>query len=58
MMNNILVAVLVLALLLVTIFSPFSALALLMIVLLVSAVWGIGSTALRTLIFGEPSKKS
>ncbi|AFZ33222.1 hypothetical protein Glo7428_4793 [Gloeocapsa sp. PCC 7428] len=57
-MNNILIAILVLALLLVTIFSPFSALALLMLFLLISAFAGIVWSILRTLIFGEPSKKS
>jgi len=57
-MNNILVALLILALLLVAIFSPFSALALLMVFLLVSAFVGIIWTTLRTFIFGESSKRS
>jgi len=57
-MNNILIAMLVLALLLVTISSPFSALALLMFFLLISAFAGIVWRILRTLLFGEPSKKS
>ncbi len=57
-MNNILIAILVLALLLVTIFSPFSALALLMLLLLISAFAGIVWSILRTLLFGEPSRKN
>lgn len=55
-MNNVLLTIFVLALLLVTIFSPFSALALLMVVLFVAAFATLGWTLLKTLLFGEPHK--
>lgn len=49
--------ILVLGLLLMTVISPFSALAMLMIVLVVSAVFWTISTLLQTLIRGNASEK-
>lgn len=56
-MRNPLVMILLLGLLLMTLIAPFSALALLMVVLFVSAFFWTLSTMVRTVIRGDASER-